>query len=301
MNSVITAGYSSNYYGYSDYGSGIFRDTKSHIKKRWHLFYVREDIMVGMDYSISIPKESPRTLDQGEEYCIFKDDSGKESQKIGVHEYGKIYSIPGLYETLFYKKLKCSSPKTVCTLLKDIVSEHETDLRALCVLDLGAGNGMVGEELRNIGVKKVYGIDIEENAKKAVERDRPGIYKKYYVEDLLRMPHSLREELNDKPFNCMTTVAALGFGDIPPKVFGEGFNFLSTPGWIAFNIKEDFLTKRDTTGFSFLIRKMIEEGILDVYIQKKYRHRLSIYGDPLYYIAIIGKKISDIPESWFSE
>lgn len=257
--------------------------------------------MVSTDYSVIIPKEQTRKLSQGDEYCILTDDTGTESQKIGVHEYGKIYSIPGLYETLFYKKLKCSSPKTVCGLLNEIVSEYDTGLNGLCVLDLGAGNGMVGEELRNNGVEKVYGIDIEENAKKAVERDRPGVYNEYYVEDLLQIPHSLRDELNDKPFNCMTTVAALGFGDIPPKVFGEGFNFLLTPAWVAFNIKQDFLTKKDTTGFSFLIRKMIEEGILEVYIQKKYRHRLSIHGEPLYYIAIVGKKISDIPEAWFSE
>lgn len=257
--------------------------------------------MISTDYSVIIPKESSMKLDQGDEYCILKDENSTESQRIGVHEYGKIYSIPGLYETLFYKKLKCSSPKTVCSLLEEIISEYNADLNALCVLDLGAGNGMVGEELINIGVKKVYGIDIEENAKKAVERDRPGVYKKYYVEDLLQMPHSLRDELNNKPFNCMTSVAALGFGDIPPKVFGEGFNFLSTPAWVAFNIKQDFLTRKDTTGFSFLIRKMIEEGILDVYIQKKYRHRISINGDPLYYIAIVGKKISDIPESWLTD
>jgi predicted TPR repeat methyltransferase len=168
----------------------------------------------------------------------------------------------------------------------------------LRVLDLGAGNGMVGEELDKIGVEKVCGIDIEENAKKAVERDRPYIYNKYFIEDITNMSVALREELESESFNCMTTVAALGFGDIPPQAFAEGFNLLTTPAWVAFNIKESFLSDCDSSGFSILIKKMIDEGVLDLQVQKRYQHRLSIEGNPLYYLALVGRKLSNVPEDW---
>jgi len=252
-------------------------------------------------YEIIIPENHAESLDQDQEYCILKDSNGSGEHKVRFHDYGKIYSIPGLYERLFYKRLKCSSPETVCGLLKGVVDEEGEAVEDLRVLDLGAGNGMVGEALKNSGVDRIYGVDIEENARKAVERDRPGVYRNYYVKDFCRISDSFRSRLKEKSLNCMTTVAALGFGDIPPRVFAEGFNVMETPAWVAFNIKEDFLSNNDISGFSILIQKIIDAGILEVIRQKRYQHRLSAQGDPLYYIALIGRKTADIPREWFDK
>ena len=49
---------------------------------------------------------------------------------------------------------------------------------SLAVLDVGAGNGMVGEQLKCSGVKRSL-VDIIQEAKQAALRDRPGIYKEY--------------------------------------------------------------------------------------------------------------------------
>lgn len=250
------------------------------------------------DYSIIFPDIQSQKLDQDKEYCILKGDNGAVEQRIRFHDYGKIYSIPGLYERLFYKRLKCTSPSTICGYLKEVIDNSDAELSNLKVLDLGAGNGMVGEELNRLGVKKICGIDIEDNAKIAMERDRPYIYKKYFIEDISNMSVSLREELGSESFNCMTTVAALGFGDIPTKAFIEGFNLLSTPAWVAFNIKESFLSDCDSSGFSILIKKMIDEGVLDIQIQERYRHRLSIEGNPLYYVALVGRKLANVSVDW---
>jgi len=141
---------------------------------------ILEKNMMTDDYSIILPDTQSQTLDQDAEYCILKGSNGAGEQRIRFHDYEKIYSIPGLYERLFYKKLKCTSPSTICGYLKEVVGKNNSELRNLRVLDLGAGNGMVGEELSKIGVEKVYGIDIVKNAKKAVERDRPDIYRKYF-------------------------------------------------------------------------------------------------------------------------
>jgi hypothetical protein len=251
-------------------------------------------------YSVYIPCNQTKELSQDKEYCIVKDKEKQETYKIGFHEYAKIYSIPGLYEYIFYDKLRCCSPEKVSGLLERAIKADSIDLSDLYVLELGAGNGIVGEELRKIGVKGVCGIDIEKLAEKAVKRDRPTVYEDYYVVDLTQLPQSLRLELNKKKFNCLITVAALGFGGITPEVFMEGINLVSTPAWIAFNIKEDFLSDDDPTGFSSLIRKMIEADILDICFQERYQHRLSLEGKPLYYLAIIAQKKAAVPSEWSS-
>jgi hypothetical protein len=237
--------------------------------------------------------ETSQTVEQDEEHIIVTY-NGEEKQ-LRCHDYDQLYSIPGLYEYLFYEKLQCVSPKTVCSLLEQEIEESPADLSDLTVFDVGAGNGMVGEELAKRGVESVTGLDIIEEAAKATERDRPGIYDDYYVADLTELPSNVEEALEEKPFNCLTTVATLGFGDMPPLAFAQAYNFISTPGWVAFNIKDKFLAQEDTSGFCRLIKQMMDDGLLNISTQRRYRHRISLAGDPLHYIAIVGEKTSDVP------
>jgi hypothetical protein len=178
--------------------------------------------------------------------------------------------------------------------LQHEVKQSADDVSDLTVLDIGAGNGMVGEKLSEMGVESIVGLDIIEEAAEATARDRQGVYDDYYVADLTDLPDSVREELLEKDFNCLTTVAALGFDDIPPVAFSEAYNLISTPGWVAFNIKEDFLGEADSTGFSDLIKQMINSDVLELLSQRRYRHRLSLSGNPLYYIAAVAEKKDDI-------
>jgi len=60
--------------------------------------------------------------------------------------------------------------------------------------------------------------------------------------------------------------------------------------------KEDFLEESDATGFSRLIREMVERGILEVQVKHRYRHRFSVDRRPLYYSGIIAKKKAAIHE-----
>lgn len=253
-----------------------------------------------IDYRVRIPKDQARELSQDCEYCVIEDITHNRTYKVRFHDYQRIYSIPGLYEHLFCEKLKCRSPEIVCGLLEEEMKKSQIEAKDIVALDLGAGNGMVAEQLRQIGIESVYGIDIIEEAAKAVERDRPDIYKNYYIVDLTQISDSFRKKLKYKKLNCMTAVAALGFGDIPPKAFAEGFNSLTIPAWVTFNIKEDFLSDDDSTGFCLLIHKMINAEIFEMHSLKRYQHRLSIQDKPLYYIAIVGEKKAEIPQEWFN-
>ena len=93
-------------------------------------------------------------------------------------------------------------------------------------------------------------------------------------------------------------MAALGFGDIPPLAFAAAYNLISDGGWIAFTIKEDFLSDDDGSGFSALIRRMLEEGALELLRERRYQHRLSVAREPLYYLAIVAVKRGDVPLAW---
>jgi hypothetical protein len=237
-------------------------------------------------------------LDQDEEWGeVFLDGSWR---RLRFHDYDEIYSIPGLYESLFYRHLKCCSPNRVIALLNEVIrDEPRTSAEDLRVLDLGAGNGMVGQELRSIGVPYLVGVDILPEALEATMRDRPWVYDDFMVADFTDLGNGNLEHLEGAGFNALTTVAALGFGDIPPDAFINACNLIDTPGWLAFNIKENFLDEEvDETGFAGLIRRLRRQGYIRIQAYRRYRHRLSIFGEPLFYVAMVAQKMKPIPKSW---
>lgn len=236
---------------------------------------------------IALP-EPNLSMEQDAEWCVIREED--QWREIRFHDYGDLYLIPGLYERLFYDILKCNSPTTIRKLLEDQVIKAGQNPRDLRVFDLGAGNGMVGEELADMGVETIVGIDIIEEAAIATERDRPGLYKDYFVKDMTNLSDEDRTNLASFNFNALCCVAALGFGDIPRVAFAEAFNLVANGGWIAFNIKENFLDSKDTSGFSTLIRAMISSGLLDIRVQRRYQHRIATNGDSLFYVAIVGRK-----------
>jgi SAM-dependent methyltransferase len=247
-------------------------------------------------HRIQFPSRDVRELRQDEVYFYLW--SGDVKEKIRLHDYNRIYEVPGLYEQVVYERLKCQSPSTVSDVLQSSVSQSDQRLSELRVLDLGAGNGMVGEELKKQGVSRLVGVDIIPEAQVATERDRPGVYDAFYVMDFCGLTDDERAELNAWSPDCLVSVAALGFGDVPAKAFLEAFNIIGEEGWIAFNIKETFFDRRIDWGFSQLIRELIFSEYLDLYQLRRYRHRLSIEGEPLYYFALGGRKRADVPPSF---
>ncbi|MFC2024473.1 class I SAM-dependent DNA methyltransferase [Chloroflexota bacterium] len=232
-------------------------------------------------------------MDQDEAFFYLMTKHQKE--KILLHDYGKIYDIPQLYEQLFYKRLKCCSPEKVAQVLKHTIEVSNDYFSTMKVLDFGAGNGMMGEELKNIGVARLVGVDILEEARNATERDRPGVYDEYYVKDFTDLTDTDIRDVKSWNLNALITVAALGFNDIPPQSFVQALNLIDQEGWVAFNIKETFLYNKDTTGFSKLIRELIFSEFLNIHHLERYRHRISIDGDPLYYFVVTCRKKDNIP------
>ena len=251
-----------------------------------------------MRHKIQLPKIERHNLSQNEAFFYLINDKGKK-EKISFHDYGRIYKTPGLYEQIFYDRLRCKSPKVVTELLYKAHQTIEKNFTELRVLDLGAGNGLMGEALKKYSVARIVGVDIQPMAKVALNRDRPGIYDDYLIEDFTKLEKKQCDEIKEWSFDCLTTVAALGFGDIPVKAFHQAMNLIDEKGWVAFNIKETFLHPTDQSGFSQFIRKLILSEYWQVYFIERYKHRLSMEGVPLYYYSIVAKKRSHIPEDLF--
>lgn len=230
-------------------------------------------------------------LDQDQEW--FEVESGGRSQRLRVHDYDKLYQHPGLYEALIVDHLKCDSPNVVYNVLKEELDEWLPEQDQVHAIDMGAGNGMVGELLKEkLDCQTLVGVDIFPEARQAAHRDRPGVYDEYCVADLTSQEGVEQLEKLDADFNMLVTVAALGYGDIPVGAFVNAFNLLEDGAMVAFNIKDRFLSDSDETGYKDAIQIMCEESF-EVRQSRRYRHRVSMAGDPLYYVAVVGQKLKD--------
>lgn len=242
--------------------------------------------------SIILPQVDEH-VPQNVEWCEVAVDGTRE--RVRFHDYGRIFEVPGLYERIFYDILRCNSPERVVGMLEEILSESGHDPGDLRVIDVGAGNGIVGEQLAALDPERVVGLDILEEAQHAARRDRPGVYDDYVVADLTELSDKTGEALERERFNCLTSVATLGFNDIPPQAFAAAADFVDTAGWLAFNLKEDFLEAGEDSGFGRFIRGLQQAGIIRIEAYRRYPHRMSVSGEPLHYVAMVARKLEDIP------
>lgn len=243
---------------------------------------------------VAVPAEG-RTISQDSEWFLVKYEG--VWRELRLHDYPDIYSIRGLYEKIVYDVLQCRSPEVIRDELIGAVNETGGDPSGLTVLDLGAGNGIMAEELKDAGVGAgdaggFIGADLIPEAAEAAERDRPGVYDDYIVGDITDLPGKERTKLESVEPDVLTCVAALGFGDIPPEAFLAGFDQVREGGWVAFCIKDAFVSEADKSGFARLIDEMIDKGTIEVVSTRKYVHRVAFSGEELRYVAYIARKRS---------
>ncbi|MGH3991121.1 MAG: class I SAM-dependent DNA methyltransferase [Pseudonocardiaceae bacterium] len=264
------------------------------------------DRCAGAGIRIAMPERSQR-YPQDTEWCVVHLDG--QWREIRFHDYAQIYAVEGLYERLFYDILECRSPDVLAAAFARQLERAGTAPDELRVLDLGAGNGIMAEQLAGLGVDSVVGVDILPEAARAAQRDRPEVYAEYHVLDLADLPLAGHESPghespgHESPghellcrgrLNTLTCVAALGFGDIPPRCFTTAFNLVTDGGWVVFTIKDDFLSDADTTGFAGLISDAVEDGMLELLWTERYQHRLATDRTPLCYTGVVGRKRGDL-------
>ena len=251
---------------------------------RWRMRSIRSEVE-----ELVLPDLTGTEVAQGEERAevVVK---GRRHE-LRFHDYPEIFNIPGLYEELFYERLGCDSPRRVAHLLKDALEEKDQAMSSLRVLDIGAGNGMVGDELRALGVQNVVGVDVLPEARDAAMRDRPGVYADYIVADLNKSTPEQERILRARNLNCLTMVAAMGVQDIQAGTLVKGLDLLEAPAWAAFTVREDILKDEHESGFGKLMQALEESGTLVTEVFWRYRHRFLATGEPVYYGALVVRKL----------
>lgn len=257
--------------------------------------------MSQVEHQIRFPKQSSDLRNQ--EY-FFATHNGQES-KYNLQQYQEVFNVPGLYEAVT-TKLKYQSPQTIAMQLIAQVIKAKVEIDSLIVLDIAAGTGFAGKELASLGVKSIVGVDIVPEAAKATQRDYPGVYEKYYVEDLTNITPTAQQELANRGFNCLVCCSSLSC-HFPIQGFINSFNLIENDGWVVFNVNTYIIENLDNTEtfeykkaaeFGQLYHQMVKAGILEVTSKHYYLHRLLTNGKALDYVAIVARKRGNIPENY---
>lgn len=160
----------------------------------------------------------------------------EDRRRVGFHDYAAIYGVP---ERVFYDELGMCSADVVVGLYGEALGR---DGAGEVVFDFGAGSGIGGELLRReVGVGTVIGLDLEPVAREAIERDRPGTYDEYYVEDLSATPAAFGF-IAAHDFTALVAVSAVGAATSPSSCWPTRSTASSPPGGLfAFAVFEELV------------------------------------------------------------
>ena len=107
--------------------------------------------------------------------------------------------------------------------------------------------------------------------------------------DLSKLDDRKEKQLAKWDFNALVTVAAMGYDHIPTRAFLNAYNLLYDGAWVAFTIKDRFLSEHDDSGYKEILHAMMGNSFTMLQ-DRCYCHRLSLSSEPLDYCAIVGRK-----------
>lgn len=235
-----------------------------------------------IDYTVKL--EDGPDADQTEEAFTVSYGDGA-TERLRIHDYTRVYEIPGLYEEVVQHQLRCASPDKIAAVLLGVAEREGRDPHLLRVLDLGAGNGVVGEKLRERGVDVLVATDSSPAARKAAGRDRPGLYASYVVGDSSGVPE-LGTIVRELGINCIVCAGALGFDHIEAGSFAELWDLLPPGAMFALTVHEDLVTPGSSDIGDELELMRADENATEFVVWERFRHRQSVAGESIHYVAV---------------
>jgi hypothetical protein len=225
----------------------------------------------------------------GEYVALSEAGSGEEI--VHLHDYERLYRVPGLYEHVVQELLACRSPQVAADALADALNELGREPSEVVLLDLGAGTGIVGELASALGVPTIIGLDALDAARAACLRDRPGVYRDYLVGDLAAPPPDLLRALEHYRPTALVSAGALGGTHASGAALVNALGLLPTGAPVVFTIDERW-TQTDAPGsFRRLLAGMLASDQLRVLRRSRFQHRVSTSGSPIRYeliVAVLG-------------
>lgn len=239
-----------------------------------------------MSYEVELDTTPGR--EQTEESLVVRHADGTV-ERFRLHEYARVYAIAGLYEEVVQRRLRCASPSKLAELLVRCAGATGLQAGDLAVFDLGAGNGVMGEELRARGVGTLVGSDNIPAARDAALRDRPGLYAEYLVgdtDDLPQVPELIREHA----LNGLVAAGALGLGHISADSFHRLWSAFPAEAWFAVSLHEKLAEPGASDFGDYLAGFERRRDGGEIVMRERFRHRLTMAGDPISYLAIVARK-----------
>src|SRR5215210_2862534 len=234
-------------------------------------------------YTVELDRTADRS--QQEERLTVRWDDGRE-EVMRLHEYDRVYAVPGLYEEVVHNQLECASPDK----LADALLAEAGDPASLRVFDVGAGNGVVGEALRSRGVNSpMIGLDTDREAGPAAERDRPGLYSHYLTGGLEEFP--VGELVVAHDLNAFVAAGALGFGHITPEVLHDAWTAFPSGSWLAVTVPQELLDAEDEPMARYFNELRQGEHGTEVTHVERFQHRLRMSGEPILYDVIVARRM----------
>lgn len=211
-------------------------------------------------------------------------------ERVAFHDYAALYAVPGLYEWVFFDELGMCSTRRVVDLYASVLRQLGRPPAAERALDLGAGNGLGGDELRRIGVGRLFGVDREPQAREAACRDRPGVYDEYFVGDFTALAQTRLAALEP---TVVLALSALGPGHVPPAVLDRALRLLPIGGLFAFAVTPTLLAESDdpaaqATGYPEYLLELFAHRA-DELARQDYVHRRRTDGSDDLAVAFVGR------------
>jgi predicted TPR repeat methyltransferase len=200
--------------------------------------------------------------------------------------------VPGLYEQLFHESLGMQTTEEVVRLFGEVLAAQGLDPAEQRVVDFGAGNGLGGTWLRELGVGWLVGLDLEPAARVAAERDRPSVYDTYFVGDVGAWSEEELDELRALRPTALLALSAVGLGHVPPSVLGRALSVLEPGGIYAFAVTPTLLPgTEDPAGRESGYPEFIESLHRDTEVLREasYVHRKRADGSDDLAAAFVGR------------
>ena len=207
---------------------------------------------------------------------------------VHLHDYARIYAVPGLYEHVVQEQLQCRSPQVAAEGFLRAVASAKLEAASMTVLDVGAGTGLVGDLLLGGGVKRMVGVDALPAARAACMRDRPGLYSTYLIGDLAVGDSELFTSLREQGLGGLVSAGAFGGTHAPPAALVNALAILPPGAPVALTIDERWMDASDPDGFGSEVQRLADQGDLKVAERMRFRHRITTTGEPIFYELVVG-------------
>jgi hypothetical protein len=236
-------------------------------------------------YTAELPEQGEPRI--GQELIRVQHSDGR-TEELRLHDYGRVYALPGLYEQIVHERLGCRSPEQIASMLAEAVDRIGWAREKTRVLDLAAGNGASGQALREHGLHPVLGTDIIPEARAAALRDRPGVYDAYQTLDLLALGPEQRQAIAALEANAVNCVAPVGTAhdQLPPLALTAVVKLLAADALVAY-MHDPTLGLPDQVTEELWAQELGAETQADLLSRESYLHRYTVTGRPYEMVGVV--------------